>query len=202
MFGGHLGFHVAGHEIHQEDRVFNALDSKSRLLRQVARATDDLYGQFLDRLHQRSEFACLGHLFCHGERHHGGFQVRFHLCGFHHLEASLALYDDGGVAVGHLQGLYDLCSSTHLIQVVDGRVLHVRVDLCDDADGLAFAIVFLDQADGLVASHGDGDDDARVKHRVAQRQYRQFLRHLFVLSEAFVFDGQHGDELGVRVHHI
>ena len=142
------------------------------------------------------------HLFRDDKRHHGGFQIRLGLGLLHHLETAFALDDDGRVAVGHLQGLDDLRHRAHLIQVVQHRVLHIGVDLGDDADGLAFPIIFLDQSDGLVAPHGDGDDDTGIQHRVAQRQNGQFLGHLLVLSEAFVLDSQHGDELGVLVHQL
>ena len=202
LFGRHVGFHVAGHEVHQKHRVFDALDGEASLLGQVARTAYNLDGQIFDRLHQGIEFLGMRNLFCYGIRNHSGLQIRLSLGLLHHLEAAFALDDDGRVAIGHLQGLDDLSRRAHLIQVFHGRVFHIGIGLRNDANGLAFLIVFLHKLDGLVASHSDGDDNARIEHRVAQRQNRQFLRHLFVLAETLILDGQHGDEVAIGVHHI
>ena len=193
---------VAGHEIQQKHGVFDALDGKARLLRQVARAGDDLYGQVPDRLQQSLELARVGYVFRSRVRYHGGLHVGFVLDGFHHLEAADALYDDRDAAVGHLESLEDLRRSAYLVEVVKHRLVHIRFLLRDDTDGLALAAVFLHQLDGFLAPHGDGNDRARIKHRVAQRHDGQFLRHRLILAELALLDGQHGNELGIRVNHI
>ena len=52
-----FGLDVAGHEIEQKHRVINALDGEACLLRQIARARNDLNGQVPDRLQQSIELA-------------------------------------------------------------------------------------------------------------------------------------------------
>ena len=115
LLGGQVHLHVAGHEIHQEFRAINALDGEGCLFGQVLRAGDDLYGQLFDGLHQSVEFPGFGIVFRSRIRQHQSLDVRLGLQGLHHLEAALALYDDGHVAVGHLYDFQDMGGGAHFV---------------------------------------------------------------------------------------
>ena len=115
---GHIGLHIAGHEVQEEHRVIYVFDGKASLLRQVTRTGNDLNSQLPDRLNQSIEFLGIGNVYrcCIG--HHCSFEIRLGLRCLNHLKTTFALDDNGDVAVGHLEGLENLGRGTHLIQVI------------------------------------------------------------------------------------
>ena len=203
LFCWKVGFHIAGHEVKQEDRVVDVFDGEAGFFGEALVFAYDLHGEFFDRLYEGFELPVARHLFGGFVRLHHGDEVWLHLLHFDDFEAAFALDDDGHVAVGHLEGLEYLGNGAYRVEVGDAGFLHVGVFLRHYADGFAFLIVFLHQLHRLASAHGDGDDHAWVEHGVSQGQDGKHIRNFLVLVEMYIIDGEYGNEIRVtRVHHV
>ena len=177
-----LHLHVAGQEVRQRARRVDVVEHHGRLVRDVRRELDDLQRRVAGVHHQRLG---LGRL---RRRHvrklvHLRLEERLGLNPAVDLHATHAADDRALVALLHPQQLQHDRSRAHRVEVLDLRIVDVRVLLADQDDGLLFRQDLLKQPLGLLPSQRDRHDRARKQNHVPHRKHGRGLRDLHATGQ-------------------
>ena len=198
--------HVRADEVDDAALRVDVLDGKGRLLGHRRRDVDDVERHVADRVHEGLELDALHVGRRVAERRHTGLEIGLRGDVFGDLDLLQTVEDHRQVAVRHLEDLDDARRGSDLVHVVRRRVFDIALALQDGAQHAPLGIHRADQADALVAAHGDGRDRPGKEHRRAQRENRNDLRHLDLLDGLVTSGNDRYDtmfavqELGHEVH--
>ncbi len=109
------------------------------------------------------------------------------------------MYHRSGATVGHAQHANDRGDGAHIVQVLRLRLLDLGILLAQHAKRTIAAINLLDQLDTAVPPHGDGDDNTREEHSVAQGKDGELGRSALRIHQLLVLGGDQRDQLGLVV---
>ena len=100
--------------------------------------------------------------------------------------AALALHEQADVAARQTKHLLDAGNGAHMINIINGRVIHIHIALRDQKNALVFLHGLIERRNGFLAPRIKMQNHMREDHQPAQRQHRQADRlrvFLFRLSQ-------------------
>jgi hypothetical protein len=170
-----LRLQVRGEEIGERGRVRDAVENLRRFVRRIGRELDDAIRLRADGIEQRIKARALSELILDhldlADRVRVGANDRFQ------PKAHQPMHDDRLIAVRQFEQLEDHAGDANVMQVVETRILHVRIPLRNDADHLVAGHDIVEQRFALRPSDIQRHDRAGEDDDVADRQDRQDVGH-------------------------
>ena len=100
--------------------------------------------------------------------------------------AAFALHEQANVSARQTKHLLDAGNGAHMINIINGRVIHIHIALRDQKNALVFLHGLIERRNGFLAPRIKMQNHMREDHQPAQRQHRQADRlrvFLFRLSQ-------------------